>query len=275
METESGDAGARTEEAGFLAVDGTWLECLRIPARTDAAPTLVFLHEGLGSVSAWRGFPARLAAAAGYGALVFSRAGYGRSDGRPGPWPVEFMHREAVEALPAVLREAGVRDAVLFGHSDGASIALLAAGSGAVPGVRALVLEAPHVFVEDVTVASIARLADALRATPELAARFARHHGENTEALLAAWTEVWLRPAFRRWDITASLPGVTVPTLVVQGEDDEYGTLAQVEAVRRGVRGPVETRVLPACGHSPHRDRPEEVVGAVVEFLGRVPSPKC
>lgn len=256
-------------ETGSLRIGGIGLEVARIGAAWPGAPTLVFLHEGLGSVSAWRGFPARLAAETGCGALVYSRAGYGGSDAKPGPWDVDFMHREAREVLPAVLAEAGVGDAVLFGHSDGASIALAAAGSGVVPSVRALVLEAPHVFVEDVTAESIARLAEEVRASPELATRFARHHGANTRALLRAWTDVWLRPEFRAWTLEPLLPGVTVPVLAIQGEEDEYGTLRQLDAVRGGVRGAVETRVLPGCGHAPHRDRPDEVLAATVDFLRR------
>jgi pimeloyl-ACP methyl ester carboxylesterase len=222
-------------------------------ARIDgAAPTLVLLHEGLGSLSAWRDFPAELAAATGNAALVFSRAGYGQSPPKPGPWPVSFMHDEAAALALG-------DDVILVGHSDGASIALLYAAARP---VRALVLEAPHVFVEDKTVASIARLGDEVRA------RLARHHA-RADALFAAWRGVWLSPEFRAWNIEALLPRVRVPTLVIQGADDEYGTVAQVEAVRRQLGGPCETLMLPDCGHAPHRDQPARTLAAMSDFIRR------
>jgi pimeloyl-ACP methyl ester carboxylesterase len=256
---------AAVREDGFLRAGGKRLEYARWAAAGEGAPTLVFLHEGLGSVSLWRDFPARAAQATGCGALAYSRAGYGRSDPGPGPWGVDFMHREA-EVLPEVLDAAGVGDAVLVGHSDGASIALIHAGSAPSPRLRALALLAPHVFVEDVTVASIARLAEACRTT-DLPARFARHHGANTAALLDAWTGIWLAPEFRAWNIEEHLPRIEVPVLVVQGEADEYGTARQVEAVRRGVSGPVRALLLPGAGHSPHRDAPEAVLAALAAFV--------
>lgn len=229
-----------------------------------AAPTLVFLHEGLGSRSSWRDFPARLARATGRAALVASRAGYGRSSPKPGPWSVGFMHDEARRALPALLAAEGVDDAILVGHSDGASIALIYAGELG-RGVRALVLEAPHVFVEDLTVRSIAALGAAW-ASGGLRASLERHH-DDAAGLFAAWRGVWLDPAFRGWNIESCLAGVRVPTLVIQGEDDEYGTVAQVEAVRRVVAGPCQTLLLPDCGHAPHRDQPALTLAAMQAFI--------
>ena len=255
--------------SGFLRADGRRLEYAWHGPPPEEAPTLVFLHEGLGCVSLWRDFPARLAEATGCGALVYSRAGYGRSDPVPLPRPVRFMHHEGLRVLPEVLEAAGVRDAVLVGHSDGASIALVHAGSGAAPRVRALVLEAPHVFVEELSVRSIAAIGEAYRTT-DLRGKLARHHGENVDCAFLGWNGVWLDPEFRAWNIEEYLPGVRVPVLVVQGEDDEYGTLAQVEAVERQVSGPVETVLLPGCGHSPHRDRPERVLEEMARFVGRV-----
>lgn len=225
-----------------------------------AARALVFLHEGLGSASGWRDFPARLARATGLAALVYSRRGYGRSDPLARPFTPAFMHEEARGDLPALLDAVGVRDAILVGHSDGGSIALVRAGEAE---VRGLVLEAPHVFVEDVTVASIASLR---RRSAELLPRFEKQHGANAAPLLEAWTGVWLDPAFRSWNIEAALPGIRCPALIVQGEDDEYGTLAQVEALKRGLRS-VETLVLPRCGHAPHRDQPELVLEAMRRFV--------
>jgi pimeloyl-ACP methyl ester carboxylesterase len=223
-----------------------------------AAPTLIFLHEGLGSVSQWRDFPSLLARATGHAALVYSRAGYGRSSPRPAPWPVEFMHEEA-RALAALV---GDEAPILVGHSDGASIALLYAAEH---DVRALVLEAPHLFVEDKTVASIARL-DA-----SLGIFLARHH-DHPDALFGAWRDVWLRPEFRRWNIEACLPRVRAPTLVIQGDDDEYGTLAQVDAIRRQIGAPCQTLLLPACGHAPHRDQPARTLAAMTEFIQSITS---
>jgi pimeloyl-ACP methyl ester carboxylesterase len=238
------------------------------PAPAEA-PTLVFLHEGLGCVAMWKGFPAAVAAATGCGALVYSRAGYGGSDAVELPRPTRYMHDEAFGALPEVLDATGVRDAILVGHSDGGSIALLYAGSGRAERVRALVLEAPHVFVEDVSVVSIAEAKRAYE-SGDLRARLLRYHGENTDGAFWGWNDVWLSDAFRAWNIEEALPRVRAPALVLQGEDDAYGTLAQVDAIVRQSGGRVERRILPACGHSPHRDRPEETLDAIVRFVASV-----
>ena len=232
----------------------------------DAAPTLVFLHEGLGSLSAWRDFPARLAAATGCGALVYSRAGYGGSDPVPLPRPLRFMHEEALLSLPEVLRAAAVRDAVLVGHSDGASIALIHAGAGASTVVRALALEAPHVFVEDLTVRSIATAAESFT-TGGLRRKLERHHGANVEVAFWGWNRAWLDPGFRSWNIEEYLPGVRVPVLAVQGAQDEYGTLRQLDAIEAGCAAPVQRLVLEGCGHAPHRDQPARTLAAMAEFV--------
>jgi pimeloyl-ACP methyl ester carboxylesterase len=227
---------------------------LELERIAGAAPTLVFLHEGLGSVSAWRDFPARVAAATGRAAIVFSRAGYGRSPMRPAPWPVTFMHEEA-RALEALL--AGEGAPILVGHSDGASIALLYAAEQP---VRALVLEAPHVFVEDKTVASIAALGG------DVAARLGKHHADAA-ATFAAWRGVWLDPAFRAWNIESCLARVTAPALLIQGEDDEYGTVAQLDAIEAQLGAPSQRLLLPACGHAPHRDQPARTLAAIAAFV--------
>ena len=239
------------------------VEVVRFGPEPDRAPTLVFLHEGLGSASQWRDFPAALADATGCGALVYSRLGYGGSDPLDRPFDASFMHREALDRLPRLLDACGVADPLLVGHSDGASIALIYAAAG-LP-AHALALEAPHVFVEPLTVESIAATRERY-ATTDLAERMRRHHGEKTDATFRAWTDVWLGDEFRRWDIRDTLDRVACPVLVVQGEQDEYGTLDQVRAIAS--RAPdVETVVLDRCGHAPHRDRPEATLAAMRRFV--------
>jgi pimeloyl-ACP methyl ester carboxylesterase len=237
----------------------------------ESAPTLVFLHEGLGSVSMWRDFPARLAEATGWGALVYSRAGHGGSDPVPLPRPLRFMHDEALIVLPAVLDAAGVRDAVLVGHSDGGSIALIHAGSEEGTRVRGLVLEAPHVFCEEISVHSIAAAAEKYR-QGDLRRALERHHGPNVDVAFWGWNRAWLDPGFREWNLEEYLSGVHVPVLVIQGDRDEYGTLTQLDAIEKGCGGPVERLVLPDCGHSPHRDHPAATLSAMLAFVRRLQS---
>lgn len=229
-------------------------------------PLLLFLHEGLGSRSMWRDFPQRLCDAGDYRGLVYSRPGYGRSTPRAPDerWSVDFMHRQAHELLPALRRALGIDEAPwLFGHSDGASIALLHAARfpGAVAGA---VLLAPHVFVEEVSVRSIERIREAFAGT-DLPQRLARHHDDVGSAFWG-WNHIWLDPAFRTWNIEAELPAIRCPLLAIQGVDDEYGTLEQIRRIRRRLPA---TRLLELddCGHSPHRDQPEKVISAAVEFI--------
>lgn len=225
----------------------------------------MFLHEGLGCVEMWRDFPDRIASATGCGALVYSRLGYGASDPVRGPRPVRFMHDEALNVLPAVIERFKLQEVILFGHSDGASIAIIYAGAQR-GSVRGLVLEAPHVFVEPICVESIQRIAKA-HETTDLHKRLARYHGDNTDTMFRTWTDVWLRPEFLRWNIEEYLPAITSPVLIVQGEDDEYGTVRQVDAIVTQVTGPASSLVLPRCGHSPHSDQPDKVLEAVSRFV--------
>jgi pimeloyl-ACP methyl ester carboxylesterase len=252
----------------FLQIGGARLECRWIGPGPEEAPTIVFLHEGLGSVSTWRDFPDALAAETGCGALVYSRAGYGASDPIPLPRPVRFMHDEA-QVLREVLTHAGIRQPILLGHSDGASIALIAAGTAPIPGLRALVLEAPHVFAEPYGLESIARIADEYRTT-NLRERLARHHGANVDTAFWGWNGVWLHPDFRAWNIEDVLPGVAVPTLIVQGENDAYGTWAHVESIERTAPGPVQTLRVPECGHAPHAERRDIVLPAMARFIKQI-----
>jgi pimeloyl-ACP methyl ester carboxylesterase len=239
------------------------LEILDLPG---AEPSLVFLHEGLGSVAMWRDFPTRVAAATGRRTIVYSRMGYGKSPALRGPREPDYMHREALEALPALRAELGLADPVLVGHSDGASIALIHAGGG--HPVRGIVAMAPHVFVEDVTVRSIEAAREAW-ATTDLPARLGRYH-DDAEGAFRGWNDAWLDPRFRAWNIEAYLPHVACPVLAIQGRQDEYGTMAQLDAIERQVKGHVRRLELEACRHSPHRDRPDRVLAAIASFVAEV-----
>ena len=235
------------------------------PARPDG-PTVVFLHEGLGCRQGWRSFPQQVHRALGVGTLAYSRWGYGASDPRPGAWPVAFMHDEAIEILPEVLSRVGLtRPPVLVGHSDGGSIALIFAATYP-DAVQAVVTEAAHVMVEDVTVASIAD-AHHRFSTGDLRQRLSKHHGDNTDSLFSGWSGVWLSPAFRQWDIRALLPSIRCPVLAIQGRDDQFGTIAQLDEIAAGAGGPVETMLVDGCGHAPHAERPRDVLSAVTAFL--------
>lgn len=227
---------------------------------------LVFLHEGLGSISLWRDFPDLVAAQTGLRTIVYSRRGYGGSDPIALPRPVSFMHDEAKGDLPRVLDAVGAReDVILVGHSDGASIALLYASSRP-KGLRGVVAMAPHVFVEDVSIASITR-ARATYEETDLRARLEKHHGKNVDVAFRGWNDVWLSPAFRSWNIEEAVGSIEVPILVIQGREDEYGTLAQVEAIRAR-SDKAQALILERCGHSPHRDRKERTLEAIASFVG-------
>jgi pimeloyl-ACP methyl ester carboxylesterase len=253
-------------DGSALRVHGVALEARWTGPEAELRPTLVFLHGGLACAATWHDFPDALAAATGCGALVYSRRGHGRSGAAPARWPVTFMHGEARRWLPAVLRASGVTRPILVGHSDGASIAILYAAARRGPPPLGLVLLAPHVFVEDRTLASIA----ALREEPERRAmleRLARRHGHKAARLFESWAGVWLRAGFRRFDLSREVSRVTRPMLVVQGDADEFGTLAQVDVLRSNARAAVRCRVLRGCGHVPHRDRTRETLAAAARFV--------
>jgi pimeloyl-ACP methyl ester carboxylesterase len=253
----------------FVHAGGHRLEYKRIASDGPgtARPTLVFLHEGLGSTSLWKDFPDRLVQATGCPALVYSRYGYGRSDRLVQAHTADYMHREAFETLPDLLARLSIGDAILIGHSDGASIALIYAGAQPGP-VRGLVLMAPHVFVEDITVNSIAQ-AKVTFETTDLKRRLGRHHDDPVSTFYG-WNDAWLRPEFRAWNIEEYLSHIAVPTLLIQGEDDQYGTRAQVDAIARQVGGPIELVMLDRCGHSPYVDRTEATVATISGFVGRI-----
>jgi pimeloyl-ACP methyl ester carboxylesterase len=229
------------------------------------APVMVFLHEGLGSVAMWRDFPARLCDAAGVRGLLYSRPGYGRSTPRAPQerWAPDFMHRQAREVLPALLADLGVQRPWLFGHSDGGSIALLYAA--AFPqALRGAIVLAPHILVEEISVASIQQAREAYLQT-DLRQRLARYHDDPDSAFFG-WNDIWLAPAFRDWSIEAELAAIRCPLLAIQGLADEYGTLEQVRGIARRVPQ-TELLELPHCGHSPHKDQPQAVIEAVTRFV--------
>ena len=250
----------------FVTVASHRLEYVRIPAGRSGLPPLAFLHEGLGSVAMWKDFPERVARTTGCGAVVYSRYGYGRSDPITGPRSVRYMHDEALVALPALLDALEVERPVLVGHSDGGSIALIHAG-GSGRSVAGLVLLAPHVLVEDLSVASIAAAREAYE-KGDLRPRLARHHADVDSAFWG-WNDIWLHPDFRAWNIEEYLPGIECPVLAIQGKQDPYGTMEQIRRIERAVRD-VEVLELEDCGHSAHRDHPEAVIEAVVRFVDRV-----
>jgi pimeloyl-ACP methyl ester carboxylesterase len=251
-----------------VTIEGRRLEVLSHPPAAPGAPWLVFLHEGLGAARQWRDFPSRLAAGAAAGTLVYSRWGYGGSEGRPRPWPIAFLEDEAAIVLPAILAEFGIERPVLFGHSDGGTIALMYAA--AFPGAaRGVIAEAAHVMLEEVGLTGIARVRQRYL-DGELRAGLNAQHGAHTDDTVLGWTEVWLRPEWRGWDIRERLRTIRCPVLVVQGRDDEFGTLDQVDEILTGVGGPAESLVLDGCRHVPHREKAAEVIEACAAFIRRL-----
>lgn len=249
----------------FIPIAGKQIEVRTIEGNREKSP-IVLLHEGLGSVSMWRDFPDRLAARTGRTVHAYSRFNYGQSDPLGANYEVDYMHREAVETLPQVLEAVHAPSPILLGHSDGASIALIYAGSG-LP-LAGLVVEAPHMFVEDLSIRSIEAARVAYTST-DLPLRLARHH-QNPDAAFWGWNTIWLDPAFRKWDITTCLGRIRCPVLAIQGEQDEYGTMAQLGVIERLVPTQVKSLRFAACGHGPHRDQPEETLAAIDEFVAAI-----
>jgi len=248
-----------------VVVDGCGLEYRRHSPTADGAPTLIFLHEGLGCVELWKDFPQRVAAASGCGALVYSRAGYGGSDPVPLPRPLRYMHREGLDVLPRLLDALALQRVILVGHSDGGSISLIHAGGAADQRLLGVVTLAAHVFNEEICVASIREARTAYQAG-DLRDALARYHGD-VDCAFWGWNKAWLDPDFMRWNIEEYLPGIRVPLLAMQGEQDEYGSAAQLNAIAAGAGGPVQTRLLPDCRHSPHRDQPQMALDAIAAFV--------
>jgi pimeloyl-ACP methyl ester carboxylesterase len=249
---------------GFLTIGAANLEYRMIGPQPDQAPTIVMLHEGLGSAGLWGDFPEKLQAATGAGVFVYSRAGYGASSRVTLPRPLDYMHVEALEVLPKLLEAIGFRRGVLLGHSDGASIAAIYAGGIQDHRVRAVAMIAPHFIVEDVSVASIAEIKTAYETT-DLKAKLARWHEDVDNAFLG-WNGAWLDPQFRDWDISDYLAYIRVPVAIIQGAADQYGTVRQIAIAREECYCPVEVTMLPGVGHAPHREAPAETLQALAEF---------
>jgi pimeloyl-ACP methyl ester carboxylesterase len=237
-----------------------------ITDKSLTVPTiLVFLHEGLGSIAQWRDFPARLSTLSGLSCLVYERFGYGSSDALDNPRTARYIHDEALISLPEVLKQCNIDDAILIGHSDGGSIALISAAVYS-DKIRGVITEAAHVFVEDVTINGIFQAVEQYETT-ELKNRLYQFHKENTDQMFHAWADTWLSPWFRTWNIEEYLPQITCPLLAIQGEEDKYGTKAQVDSIVSLVKGPVEGLMIPNCGHVPHHQAQERVLNEMTRFI--------
>ena len=253
---------------GFLSIGASDLEYRMIGPAPEDAPTIVMLHEGLGSAGLWGDFPEKLQAATSTGVFVYSRAGYGASTPAELPRPLDYMHVEALEVLPRLLDRIGFRRGLLLGHSDGASIATIYAGGVPDHRVRGVVMIAPHFVVEDVSVTSIAEIRKAYETT-NLKIKLARWHSDVDNAFYG-WNGAWLDPRFRSWDISEYLTYIRVPVAILQGADDQYGTIHQIEIAREECYCPVDVTMLPGAGHSPHREAPEATLHAISEFVDRI-----
>jgi pimeloyl-ACP methyl ester carboxylesterase len=255
----------------FVKILGRKIEYGSLPAAAPSRPALVFLHEGLGSAGMWKEFPARCAERTGCGALVYSRSGYGFSEAERQPWPVTFLHEEALEVLPRLLDELGIGRHIPIGHSDGGSIALIYAGSSEASRRRleGVVAMAPHVIVEDLQTDGIRELQAAFETSP-MRAKLARYHAD-VDSTFRGWSGAWLDPAFRAWNIEEYLGRIACPVLAIQGNQDEYGTMEHLDRIGRLAPG-ARLLKLDRCGHAPHRDQPGATLEAIVAFVELVGS---
>ena len=256
------------QPTGFLTIGAADLEYRLIGPAPDAAPTIVMLHEGLGSAALWGDFPEKLQAATGAGVLLYSRAGYGASSPAKLPRPLDYMQIEALEVLPRLLDQIGFRRGLLLGHSDGASIAAIYAGAHQDHRVQGVAMIAPHFIVEDISVNSIAEIKAAYETTG-LKTKLARWHHDVNNAFYG-WNGAWLDPKFRDWDISEYLAYIRVPVAIVQGSDDQYGTIRQIEIAQEECYCPVDVTIVPGAGHSPHREAPGATLDAILEFAHAV-----
>ncbi|MBA2398084.1 MAG: alpha/beta hydrolase [Bradyrhizobium sp.] len=253
---------------GFLTTGAADLEYRMIGPSPQDAPTIVMLHEGLGSAGLWGDFPDKLQAATGAGVFAYSRSGYGASTPATLPRTVDYMHTEALDVLPKLLDQIGFRRGLLLGHSDGASIAAIYTGAHQDHRVEGVVMIAPHFIIEDISVTSIAKIKTVYETT-DLKAKLARWHRDVDNAFYG-WNAAWLNPAFRNWDISEYLAYIRVPVAILQGADDEYGTMRQIAIAQEECYCPVDVTVIPGAGHQPHREVPGATLDAVQEFANTV-----
>ncbi|EIJ42193.1 putative hydrolase or acyltransferase of alpha/beta superfamily [Beggiatoa alba B18LD] len=250
-----------------ITLDGRYIHAEYLKPNNDdsSRPTLVFLHEALGSIQQWRDFPQAVCEATGCPALIYDRFGFGQSDPIPKARHIGYLHDEAEIYLPEILSACGIHQAILIGHSDGGSIALLFAAR--FPHITVgIITEAAHIFAETVTIAGV-RQAKKLYTISGLSQKLARYHGDKTESMFKNWADTWLSPAFVHWNIEDCLPHITAPALIIQGENDEYGTHLQVEGIAKQVRGAVRAEIIPACGHVPHQQAREITLVLMIEFI--------
>ena len=254
--------------AAPLMMDGVALEYACYGPAPDRAPTIVMLHEGLGCVALWRDFPQLVAQATGMGVFVWSRQGYGQSGPAPLPKPLDFMTREAVDILPRVLDRIGLRRGILFGHSDGATIAAIYGGSVSDMRVRGLILMAPHFFTEP---GGLAEIEAARRefGRGDMRARMGKYH-RDPEATFRGWNDAWLDPGFRDWNVAEVIDYLRVPVLAIQGAEDQYGTLAQIEEIDNRIYAPLDIEILQGCKHAPHLEQPQQTLAAITAFARRL-----
>jgi pimeloyl-ACP methyl ester carboxylesterase len=259
---------AKLADQGFIDLPPLRIEYRTAGPRPGEAPTLILLHEGLGSAGMWGDFPEKLAATTGFGVFAYSRIGYGNSSPAALPRKLDFMHVEAQDVLPRLLDAIGFRQGLLIGHSDGASVAAIYGGAVQDHRVRGLVLMAPHFIVEDVTIRSIAEIRQSFDTT-DVRQRFRRWHAD-ADATVRGWTDVWLKNDFHAWDISDALAYIRVPVLIIQGDEDHYGTVRQIEIAQEECYCPVDVLLMPGIKHVPHREATEQTLKAIAAFSGRV-----
>lgn len=250
----------------FITIDNTRLEICWVGVTKSEKPVLVFLHEGLGCVELWRDFPDALCRKLGRRGFIYSRAGYGKSDPCELPRPATYMHHEAIDILPQLLDAAGINSAILIGHSDGGSIALIHAATSGGSRVKAIVTLAAHVFSEKAVEAAFLAALSAYR-SGDLRQRLKKYHGDNVDCAFYGWHGAWSLPEFEHWNLEEFLPAIHVPTLVIQGADDEYGTPRQVDAIIAGIGDNATAQIIPNCRHSPHLQKPDMTLDIVSDFI--------
>ncbi|MCP4070494.1 MAG: alpha/beta hydrolase [Hyphomicrobiales bacterium] len=253
----------------LMTIGDTRLEFCWVGVPESSEPVIVFLHEGLGCVALWREFPHRLCQKLGMRGFIYSRAGYGKSDPCDLPRPVIYMHDEGKDILPRVLDEAGIQQAILIGHSDGGSIALIHAGSNSSSRISAIITLAAHVFSESRCVGSFTAARENYQ-SGDLRDKLKKYHGVNVDTAFYGWYDAWAHPDFEYWNIEEFLPDIDIPALVIQGADDAYGTKLQVDAIVAGIGSSTENHIIPDCGHSPHLEKPEATMSLICDFINRL-----